>query len=229
MSAPSEEVMRLSLNERVQHGVLLACLLVLMATGLALRYADTWFGRAVIGIEGGMEARGLLHRLAALGLMLLWVYHVLYAIFTERGHRQLMAILPRVQDWRDLVATLRFRLGLIPEPPQFGWFDFRQKFQYWAVALGVTAMVPTGLVLWFESESMAVMPKWVIDVAQLVHSGEGLLLFFVLFLWHLYDAHLRPGVFPMDRTWLTGRLSQAQLKERHRLEYERRRQAEEIP
>lgn len=216
-----EEIVRFTLNERIQHLVLMLCVLLLIVTGLSLRFADTWLGRAVIALEGGMETRGILHRTAAVGLMLLWVYHALYVVFTERGHGQLMAILPRAQDFRDLLEVMKRNLGLRSSPPRFGRFDFRQKFQYWAVAFGVWSMVLTGLVLWFETESMAVLPKWILDLTQIVHGSEGLLIFVVLFLWHLYDAHLRPGVFPMDRTWLTGRLTREELKERHPMEYER--------
>lgn len=218
---PRGEVLRLTLNERVQHLALMICILLLVVSGLSLRFADTGFGRLVIALEGGIEARGQLHRLAAVGLMLLWVYHALYVVFTERGHDQLMAIIPRFQDLRDLLATLKLNLGMASTAPRFGRFDFRQKFQYWAVAFGVWSMVLSGLVLWFENQSMAVLPKWGIDLTQILHSSEGLLIFVVLFLWHLYDAHLRPGVFPMDRTWLSGRLTREELMERHPLEYER--------
>ncbi len=217
---PGEEVERLTLNERLQHLALMLCVVVLMLTGLALRYADTWLGQSIIALEGGMAARGLLHRVASLALMLLWVYHAGYVVFTRRGHDQLMELMPGRQDLRDLGMVLRQNLGGRGESPRFGRFDFRQKFQYWAVALGVTAMVPTGLVLWFESQAMAALPKWVVDLARVVHSGEGLVIFLVLFLWHLYDTHLRPGVFPMDQSWLTGRITRKQWQERHAREYE---------
>ena len=215
------EVLRFTLNERLQHLALMICILLLIVTGLSLRFADTGFGRTVIGLEGGIETRGQLHRLAAVGLMLLWAYHALYVVFTERGHGQLMAVMPRFQDLRDLLATLKLNLGMASTAPRFGRFDFRQKFQYWAVAFGVWSMILSGLVLWFENQSMAVLPKWSIDLTQILHSSEGLLIFVVLFLWHLYDAHLRPEVFPMDRTWLNGRLTRKELSERHPLEYER--------
>jgi len=221
------EVLRFTLNERIQHLVLMACVILLVITGLSLRFADTWLGRAVIALEGGIEARGLLHRVAAVGLILLSAYHFLYVVFTARGHDQLMAIRPGWQDLRDLLQTFRHNLGSHPEKPRFGRFDFRQKFQYWAVGFGVFSMVLSGLVLWFESPSMAVFPKWVIDLTQIVHSSEGLLIFVVLFLWHLYDAHLRFPVFPMDRTWLTGRMTREELRERHAREYERLFGAEE--
>lgn len=217
---PEEEIVRLTLSERLQHLALMICVLVLMVTGLALRYADTWLGHGVIALEGGMAARGLLHRCASLILMVLWIYHAGYVIFTRRGHEQLMELMPGRQDLRDLGMVLRRNLTGKGEAPRFGRFDFRQKFQYWAVALGVTAMVPTGVVLWFETQAMAALPKWVLDLARVVHSGEGLVIFLVLFLWHLYDTHLRPEVFPMDSSWLTGCITRKQWQERHPRDYE---------
>jgi cytochrome b subunit of formate dehydrogenase len=217
-----DTVVRLTLNERVQHVVLMVSVLLLMVSGLSLRFADTGFGQAIIAAEGGIEGRGTLHRISAVALLVLWFYHTVYVVFSERGHAQLMAMKPRCQDLRDLLATLRANLTGTGTAPRFGWFDFRQKFQYWAVALGCTLMAVTGLALWFESQAMAVMPKWVIDVTRIVHSGEGLLIFVLLFVWHLYDTHLRPGVFPMDRSWLHGRMTREQLRQRHALEYERR-------
>ena len=221
MTTETKEVLRFTLNERIQHILLMICILMLMLTGLSLRFADTEFGRAIIALEGGMASRGFLHRIASVGLIGLWCYHALYVTFSDRGHAQLMAIRPGIQDVKDVFATLKDRLGFAAQTVRFGRFDFRQKFQYWAVALGVATMTGTGIVLWFESEAMAVMPKWVMDLAQIFHSGEGLLIFVVLFVWHLYDAHLRPDVFPMDRTWLTGKLTVEELKDRHPLEYER--------
>ena len=221
MTRGPKEIVRFTVNERLQHLVLMVCMVLLMITGLALRFADTWFGQVVIAAEGGIEARGLLHRIAAGGLMILCLHHILYTTFTERGHGKLMAILPRLQDFRDLVQTLRQSLGSESQPPRFEHFDFRQKFQYWALAVGVVTMSLTGLVLWFESISMTVMPKWVIDATQASHSGEGLVIFLVLFVQHLYDTHLRPGVFPMDWSWVNGRISVEDLSRRHGREYER--------
>jgi len=247
MTDRAGEVLRFTLNERVQHLALMICVILLMVSGLSLRYADTWLGRAVIDLEGGMEGRGILHRTSAIGLIALWAYHTLYAVFTRRGHDQLMAMIPggrdlrnfaavlrrnlggsghaprfgRFDDLRNFAAVLRRNLGGSGHAPRFGRFDFRQKFQYWAVAMGASLMGLTGFVLWFETESMAVMPKWILDVTRVVHSGEGVLIFVVLFIWHLYDGHLRPGIFPMDWSWITGRVSKDELKRRHPLEYDR--------
>ena len=93
--------------------------------------------------------------------------------------------------------------------------------RYWGATLGSLIMIATGLILWFETQSMAVLPKWVMDVTAVVHGYQGLLIFLVLFLWHMYITHLNPRNFPMNRTWLTGRITLGRLKEDHPLEYER--------
>ena len=212
--------LRFNINERLQHGLLMLATILLMLTGLSLRFADTGFGRAVIDFSGGMEARGLLHRAAAVVTIVLCFHHMLYVVFTERGHQQLMAMKLGLQDARDLVQAVRYNLGRSEEAPQFGRYDYRQKAQYWAVALAMNTMVITGFSLWFESVTMAVMPKWAIDLAQTVHSGEGLLIFVALFVWHLYDSHLRSGVLRMEASWLTGKVAREELRRRHRREYD---------
>ncbi|MFQ5750529.1 MAG: formate dehydrogenase subunit gamma [bacterium] len=214
------KVMRFSLNERIQHGILMVSMIILTLTGLALWYHDSWLGRLVIFLEGGIKTRGTIHRLFAAILIGLCIYHLLYLLFTEEGHAQLMKIKPKSKDFRDAVNTIRFNLGNAAAKPKFGWFDFRQKFQYWGVMFGSGFMIFTGLILWFETQAMAVLPKWVLDLTAVVHGYEGLLIFLVLFLWHLYVVHVNPERFPINRTWIHGTISLDELKEHHTLEYE---------
>ena len=81
-------------------------------------------------------------------------------------------------------------------------------------------MAVTGFLLWFETPTMEVFPKWVIDLTRVVHSWEGVLIFIILILWHLYQVHLSPGSFPMNYAWLDGKISDDRLKTEHSLEYE---------
>ncbi len=215
------EVRRLTANELAQHWVLLISLTVLALTGLGLFAADTWLGRTLISIEGGMEARGTIHRTFAIVLVVLVGWHFLYVVFSERGHRQLMEMLPRAQDLRDTGAVLAFLLGRRRAMPELGRFTPLQKLQYWGAGVGSLTMVATGLILWFHTAAMMVMPKWVFDVTTIVHGYEGLILFALLFGWHVYIVHLSPGSFPMQSTFLTGRISTQRMWREHRLEYRR--------
>ncbi len=218
-------VQRFTLNERVQHGLLMASTLILLITGFSLLFHDVWIGRWLLWLEGGIEGRGLIHRGAAVVLMAVIAYHLAYILFTERGHGQFMHMRPGGQDVRDLLQMVRINLGEPVERPAFNRFDYRQKFQYWAFAIAGATMVLSGLVLWFATEAMAVMPKWFFDLLAALHGRESILIFLLLFVWHLYDVHLRPEVFPMDWSWITGRIGLADLQARHPAEYERLRRA----
>ena len=200
-------------------------ILVLLVTGFSLLFHDLWIGRWLLWLEGGIEGRGLIHRWAAGVLMAVCGYHVVYVLFTERGHEQFMQMRPRWQDGRDLLQVMRLNLGRSGERPAFGRFDYRQKFQYYAIFLASASMILSGLALWFASEAMAVMPKWLFDVLAVFHGRESIVIFLVLFVWHLYDVHLRPEVFPMDWSWITGWVSAAELQQRHPLEYEQLQKA----
>ncbi len=213
------EVVRFTTVELVQHWILLATLTVLALTGLALFAHDTWIGRSLIALEGGIEARGAIHRVAAIVLVALVAWHVLYVVFTERGHRQLMEMKLRAADVRAVGQLLGYYLGRRTELPEFGRFNPMQKLQYWGAGLGSFLMIFTGFVLWFHTQVMAAAPKWVIDITTIVHGYEGLILFVLLFGWHLYIVHFSPGNFPMQRTFLSGRIARKRLWVEHRLEY----------
>jgi cytochrome b subunit of formate dehydrogenase len=221
-------VERFTLNERVQHALLMASTLILLITGFSLLFHDWTVGRWLLWLEGGVEGRGVIHRWAAVILMGVYGYHGVYILFTERGHAQFMHMRPRAQDVRDGLQMVRVNLGQSVERPAFDRFDYRQKFQYWAFAIAGATMVLSGLALWFATEAMAVMPKWMFDLLAILHGRESILIFLLLFVWHLYDVHLRPEVFPMDWSWITGRIGPSDLKTRHRAEYERLRRAGNI-
>ena len=214
------EITRFSLNFRVQHIILFTSLIVLSITGLSLMFHDNWLAALVLRLEGGVETRGMIHRVAAVAMIGVSIYHFLYILLTETGHKEFMKLKPRGKDFSDFFQTVKFDLGRSDEEPAFGKFDYKQKFQYGGIVVGLAVMILTGFILWFETLSMAIMPKWVIDVTFVVHGYEGLWAFLVLFLWHMYNVHINPSVFPMDWTWITGKISLEDLKEKHYLEYQ---------
>ena len=217
----NRSVERLSKNQRIQHIILLISMLMLSITGLVLKFHNNSFSVWLIRIEGGIWVRGMIHRIFAIVLILLALYHILWVTFTDEGHRELMALTPRLKDVTDFLKKLLYNLGLSNQQPRFDKYDYLQKLQYWGVVIGTVIMVITGLVLWFVNQSMAVLPKWVIDVTMLIHGWDGVMIFIVLFLFHLYNVHLNPEVFPMSKTWIDGKISIDRLKHEHKLEYDR--------
>ncbi len=217
----NHSVERLSRNQRIQHIILLVSMIMLSVTGLVLKFHSNPFSVWLIRIEGGIWVRGLIHRIFAIILILLSLYHILWVTFTDKGHSELMALTPRGKDFSDFFRKLAYNLGLSGRQPQFDKYDYLQKLQYWGVVAGTVVMVMTGMILWFVNQSMAILPKWAIDLTLLVHGWDGVMIFIVLFVFHLYNVHLNPEVFPMSRTWLDGSISLEQLQHEHTLEYNR--------
>ncbi|MDH7571456.1 MAG: hypothetical protein QHJ73_17920, partial [Armatimonadota bacterium] len=202
--------------------LLLAALTVvlLVVTGLPLRYADTAWAGWMFALMGGPIGRAFLHRVGAVMMIGLSLYHVGFLLGTPRGRYELRELIPTKKDLVDLVHHLLYYLALRREPPRFGRFAYHEKFEYLAVVWGTVIMATTGLMLWFEVRAMAYFPKWVLDVCRVVHSYEALLAVLAIIISHLYHVHLRPGAFPMSRVWLDGRISESEMKEHHPLEYE---------
>lgn len=210
-------VTRLTVAERVQHVVLMVSVTILMLTGLPLLLPE--IGTHIVG--GVFSVRTFLHRFAGSVLIGLTGFHVVYVLVSEDGRRNFRHMLPRLHDVRDFAHHVRYQLGKADAPARFDKFNPFEKFEYFAVVWGSVVMIITGLMMWFFEVTLRVFPKWVYDFALLIHGYEALLAFLAIILVHLYNVHLKPGVFPMSRVWLDGKMTAGELQERYPLAYER--------
>jgi cytochrome b subunit of formate dehydrogenase len=234
-------IVRMPLQQRLQHWILITTFTLLVLTGLPMIFDPSPLLKSILSRGDFFHLRGLVHRIAAVGMMGLCFYHLLYIILSERGNRDFRALLPGMKDARDAVGTLAWQSGIsralrltkggrafqerwaawLPaEHPRYGRYTFIEKFEYLALVWGTLLMVGSGLMLWFEEATMALFPRYVFDFVRVIHSYEAILAFLAIIVWHMYQVHLRPGAFPMNRTWLDGKTSLAEIEEEHPLEYE---------
>ncbi|NLE75824.1 MAG: hypothetical protein GX605_03605, partial [Chloroflexi bacterium] len=73
------------------------------------------------------------------------------------------------------------------------------------------------------------IPGVVIPASKVAHGYEALLAFLAIITWHFYNAHLAHGVFPLDTSIFTGKISRERMVEEHPLEYQRLVQAQTMP
>ena len=79
-------VLRMNLSQRMQHVILAVSFIILAVTGFALKFPDSWIGKAM----GSNEMfRRWSHRIAGVVLLVVGAYHVIYLIATREG-RQLV-------------------------------------------------------------------------------------------------------------------------------------------
>jgi cytochrome b subunit of formate dehydrogenase len=213
-------VLRFDVNQRIAHGLMALSFTTLALTGWPLSSHGVGASHFLVALFGGLRSTGILHRVAAGGLILACLYHLTYlAIAFARG-RLHFTMLPTRKDLGDVFANLAWLLGLRQAKPAFARFSYFEKFDYWAVFWGCVIMIGSGLVRWFPSEVMRFAPTWLYEIASVAHTDEALLAGLAIFVWHFYNVHLRPAVFPMSWVFLTGRMSYEEHAEEHGAEHE---------
>ncbi len=220
--------LRMSVNERIQHVFLFTSFFTLVITGFALRFPEAWWVRSINDISPAMfEARGIIHRIAAVVMVLVSLYHMYYLAFVPRGRQLFFDLLPRVQDAKDAVGVLKFNLGLSNDKPKLDRFSYIEKAEYWALIWGTVVMSVTGVIMWFDNTFMNLFTKIGWDIARTVHYYEAWLAFLAIVVWHFYFVLFNPDIYPMSLAWLKGTITEEEMAEEHPLELERIKAKEE--
>ena len=224
----TQAISRFSLYFRIQHAMVAASVLVLIVTGVPIKFHDSPIGAAAASF-GLVHFMGITHRVAAAIMALGSILHIFWVVFTREGWRTFLDLLPRMRDFSDCYQLTKSLLGFSQERPRFDRFTFIEKFDYWAVYWGVIIMLGTGMLLAFNTYFMNQIGPYSMRIANLIHSDEALLASLALLLWHMYWAHFNPDKFPMNRTFLSGTMSVDEMIEEHPTELERRVRQGEIP
>jgi cytochrome b subunit of formate dehydrogenase len=199
-------------GQRYQHFILLLSFGVLVITGFALKYPETWFAQALPVRE---EMRGIIHRIAGVILIGVSLYHLGYIVFTRTGRRLFTDMLPVPRDATDLLGSFKYYLGLSEQKPSYARFHYGEKIEYLALVWGVFVMGATGLALWCKIQVSHFAPRWVLDIATAIHFYEAILATLAILVWHFYAVILDPDVYPMNWAWYDGKVPIEHYVEEH--------------
>lgn len=199
---PAQAAFRLNPHFRVAHALTLISFPVLVFTGFALKFPESWWARPMLLWERQFAFRGTIHRLAAVVLLLSLGYHLMHLILDGRARTIIRRMKPRVEDVWNLRDVLRFNLGYSPTRPVLEEFSYVEKTEYLAFMWGTIVMSLTGFLMWFNSFSLRHFPKWTLDAATALHYYEAILATGAILIWHMYLVIFDPDVYPMDRVVL---------------------------
>ena len=208
-------MLRMSLQQRWQHLVLLTSFIVLVLTGFALKFPDTWFAHT-LGM--GENLRGTIHRIAGVVLIAAGIYHLFYLAAAREGRRLIRDLAPVSQDAFDIWTALRYYLGFSQEKPRFGRFSYGEKAEYWALVWGTGLMGLTGIMIWAKVWVGNILARWWVDVATAVHYYEAILATLAIVVWHFYQVIFDPDVYPMNWAWYDGKMSVEHYRREHPLD-----------
>jgi cytochrome b subunit of formate dehydrogenase len=214
--------LRMNLNERIQHGTLAVSFLLLVLTGFMLSYPNAWWVSHIRDISSdAFEARSLLHRICAVVMVTISLYHIYYISFTKRGRELIKDLLPRYKDIRDVIDVAKFNLGFSKVKPKLDRFSYVEKAEYWALIWGTIVMTVTGVIMWFDNTFMGILTKLGWDIARTVHYYEAWLAFLAIVIWHFYFIIFNPDAYPMNLAWWKGTITEEEMAEEHPLELEK--------
>jgi cytochrome b subunit of formate dehydrogenase len=225
-----KEYLRFNTVERIQHVILFTTFLLLTFTGWAIKYPEQTMEHSswLVQIWGGAKNAGIIHRVAGITMLLNFVWHVLYLVYSlstgkMRFHKY-TTIVPLPKDIVDVIKNISYFIGIGKEKPKFGRFSYIHKFDYWAVFWGMGIIGLSGLFLAFPVWASNLFPSWSVnwiwEVLFIMHSDEALLAIVFILFWHFYNEHLKWHKFPMSMTWITGKISIEDMKHEHPLEYD---------
>lgn len=207
---------RFNLFQRIEHGVLLVSFTVLVITGLPQMFALQPWAAFMISSMDGIETVRIIHRTAAVLLIVGTLYHFVAVAYRVFVRRVAMTMLPGWQDVKDGLQALGYNVGLVKTPPRMGRYNFGEKIEYWAVIWGTVVMVLTGFMLWNPIATTAFLPGEFIPAAKAAHGNEALLAVLSIVTWHFYNVHVKR----FNRSMFTGKISHEEMEEEHALELE---------
>ena len=226
---------RLTVHQRFQHWVLVIAFLLLVFTGLPMKFATVEWMPLLVATLGGLETARTLHRIAALVISAAFLYHLAYlAVLAwkdlqrrrrEQPERGLFKhaffviwdspMMVRPADVKDFVLLFVWLFGLRKSRPEQGKFHFSQKFEYWAVFWGMTMIGASGAMLWLEDLSAQTFGGRALNFAYIVHSDEAFLALLYISVVHFFAVIFSPAVFPLNLGSLTGDMPPTELAENH--------------
>lgn len=228
--------------DRFCHFLIVISFLILVCTGMPLKFHDAGWAKLVFDMLGGPQVAAKLHRFGAVLSLLYLTIHISslvgpvkrrWSTFRDEGGkwrlRRLLAFifgpdspLPNFDDVRDIKQQLRWFVGRGPKP-SFDRFTYWEKFDYFAELWGSAFIGISGLVMWFPVQVSRWLPGWIVNLAQIVHSQEALLAAGFILTFHFFNGHFRLEKFPLDTVMFSGRITEAELRHERSRQFERLR------
>lgn len=229
VSNPIGDLPRYSIHIRIQHMLTFVTFLTLAFTGLPIAFMDQVWAVPLNNMIGGIDISRVIHRTLASVMILTMLYHVFYLVwitlrdFLQKRFEVQRSIIPTLKDARDFKMDMQYFIGKRDQRPEMDKFMYKQKIHYFAAAFGNLVMIISGSSFIFPEFWAAILPansvSYFQEMMRLSHPHEALLALLVIAFWHWYNVHLAPGRFPMQWTFLTGKITREHQIEEHFLEY----------
>lgn len=210
-------VQRLGLWQRVQHVWMIVTFVICAFTGFVMHLANNPYWRM---LYTSREAFVTIHVLSGVAMGVLIILHftqyLVEALLAKARGEGLRKKYPMLEIyslrflrmlWRALLNALTPRVRREP----YGKYDPEQLFEYWGVYWGIAVLGIPGIIMAIYGPSALNGALWV------MHFKEAVLAVTFLLMVHIAYTHFRPSVFPLDPTFIHGKMPLRRVREEHEL------------
>jgi cytochrome b subunit of formate dehydrogenase len=219
-SAAPPPIVRFSRAQRSEHVLVMVLFVTLCLTGFPQKFFRHRWAEVLVQLLGGIDRTRLIHHLAGYTLAIVTMIHFASALSVMFTRSRPFSMMPTRKDFEDVFRQLRHYLGK-DRQPLYDRYSYKEKFEYWGLLMGNVIMISTGFVLAFPLQVTALFPGVLVPAAKMAHSNEGLMALMVITLWHMFNVHLNPEAFPLDKVIFTGKMSRERYEHEHPLELAR--------
>lgn len=229
VSNPIGDLPRYNIHIRIQHMLTFVTFLMLAFTGLPIAFIEHFWAMPLNTVLGGVDVTRVIHRTLAAAMIFAMLYHIVTITLgtiirlKQKRFEILRSMIPTMKDARDFKADMLYFAGKAMQRPEMDKYMYKQKLHYFAAAFGNFVMIVSGSSFIFPEFWASIMPagaaSYFQEMMRLSHPHEALLALLVIAFWHWYNVHLAPGRFPMQWTFLTGKITREHQIEEHFMEY----------
>jgi cytochrome b subunit of formate dehydrogenase len=218
-----EEIVRFDIHQRIQHILMMSSVFLLALTGLPLKFSELGISQWWIGVWGGLDTTRWVHHVFAWIMVLDCVYHLIYVGYTTIVMKRPFPIkmIPTIKDFMDFYAEMAHFFGFKVDRPKYDRFNWREKFDYWAIFWGMFIIGGSGAILMFPVLAAKFLPGWSIPAALIAHGDEAMLAVIWIFIVHIFYNHFTPDYFPLNKSIFTGKVTKSRYEHEHPLDRQR--------
>ena len=210
-------VQRLGLWQRVQHIWMIITFVICAFTGIVMHLANNPYWRE---LYTSRETFVTVHILSGVAMGVLVILHFtqysVEAILAKIRGESITKKYPMLEIYsfrflRELGKTLLYTLTPKVKKEPYGKYNPEQLFEYWGVYWGIAILGVPGIVMAIYGPGVLNGVMWV------MHFKEAILAIVFLLMVHIAYTHFRPSVFPLDPTFIYGRMPMRRIREEHEL------------
>lgn len=209
--SPNQKYERFSRGQRIEHMLFLLSFSTLGLTGLVQKYYFSPISQWFLAVLGGVEAVRIIHRVAAVIMLVVSIYHIINLLYRVTVLRIRWTIMPTFDDFKHLYDDVMYYLGQRKHKAYYNRYNYAEKAEYLAVVWGTVIMAFTGFMLWNPIYTTRFMPGEAIPAAKAAHGGEAVLAVVAIIIWHFYHVHLRH----FNKSMFTGQLTEEEMAHEH--------------